>query len=60
MGTEREVRKPAGKKKTVHMAAATKVLGCSRTTRNTVLGEELGMYPLETNWDMSNLKWQYV
>ena len=46
---------------TVHTTAAKKVLliGCSSTTRNTVLREELGMYPLKTNRDMRKLKWQY-
>ena len=34
--------------KTVQMAPAKKVLGCSSTTSNTVIRAELGMYPLET------------
>ena len=44
---------------TVQMTAAQKVLGCSSTTSNTVLGAELGMYPLKTNRDVRKLKWQY-
>ena len=45
--------------KTVQMAPAKKVLGCSSTTSNTVIRAELGMYPLETNRDARKLKWQY-
>ena len=41
------------------MTAANKILGCSRTTSNTVLRAELGMYPLETNRGVRKLKWQY-
>ena len=44
---------------TIRMTAAKKVLGCSSTTSNTVLGAELGMYPLKTNRDVRKLKWQY-
>ena len=33
---------------TGQMTAAKKVLGCSSTTSNTILGAELGMYPLKT------------
>ena len=41
--------------------AAKKTLRCSSTTSNTaVLRAELGMYPLETNRDVRNLKWQYA
>ena len=43
---------------TVQMTAATKILGCSSTTSNTVLRAELGMYPLETNRDARKLKCQ--
>ena len=47
--------------KTVQMTAAKYNLGCSSTTSNTVLliRAALGMYPLNTNRDMSKLKWQY-
>ena len=41
------------------MTAAKKVPRCSRTTSNTVLRADLGMYPLKTNRDMRKLKWQY-
>ena len=44
---------------TVQMKAAKHILGCSSTTRNTVFRVELGMYPLETNRDVRNLKLQY-
>ena len=43
---------------TVQMTAAEKVLGCSRTTRITVLRAELGMYPRKTNRDVRKLNWQ--
>ena len=46
-------------KQLVQMTAAKKVPGCSSTSSNTVLRAELGMYPLETNRDVRNLKWQY-
>ena len=46
MGRERKVRKQL---QTVQMPAATKILGCSSTTRNTVLRAEPGMYPLKTS-----------
>ena len=36
------------KLETVQMAAAKKILGCSKTTSNTALRAELGMYPLKT------------
>ena len=35
------------KLETVQMAAAEKILGCSKTTSNTALRAELGMYPLK-------------
>ena len=41
------------------MTAAKKILGCSSTTSNTVLREELGTYPLETTRDVRKLKWHY-
>ena len=41
---------------TVNMTAAKKMLGCSSTTSNTVLREELGMHPLETCRDVRKLK----
>ena len=45
---------------TVQMKAAKKILGCSSTTgNNTVLSEELGMYPLKTKRDVRKLKWQH-
>jgi len=44
---------------TLQMAAAKKILGCSKTTSNTVLRAELGMYSLKTNRDMRKLRWQY-
>ena len=47
------------KLETVQMAAAKKILGCSKTTRNTALRAKLGMYPLKTNRDMRKLRWQY-
>ena len=40
---------------TVQMTAAKKILGCS--TSNTVLGAELGMYPLKENRELRKLKW---
>ena len=43
----------------VQMTAAKTTLGCSSTTSNTVLRAELGMYPLKTNRDLRELKWQY-
>ena len=45
--------------KTVQMTATKKILGSSSTTSNTVLREELGLYPLKTNRDVRKLKWQY-
>ena len=44
---------------TVQMTAATKILGCSSTTSNAVVRTELGMYPVKTNGDVRQLKWQY-
>ena len=42
------------------MTAARKIQRCSCTTSNTVvLRAELGMYPLQTNSDMRELKRQY-
>ena len=38
------------------MAAANKVLGCSSTTSNTVLRAERGIYPLETNRDVTKVE----
>ena len=35
------------------------MLGCSRTTSNTSLRAELGIYPLKTNRGVSSLKWLY-
>ena len=49
----------AKKLETVQMAAAKKILGCSKPTSNTALRAELGMYPLKTNRDMRKLIWQY-
>ena len=46
MGREREVGETAGN--SIEMTQAKKVLGCSSTTSNTVLREELGMYPIKT------------
>ena len=43
----------------VQMTAAKKVLGCSRTTSNTVLRVELGVYPLKTKRDVRKFQWQY-
>ena len=43
-----------------HMKAAKKVRGCSRTTSNTVLRAELGMYPLETDRNARKLNGQYI
>ena len=43
---------------TVQMTAATKVLGWSSTTSNTVSRAELGVYPLRPNRDAMKLKWQ--
>ena len=45
------------KLETVQMAAAKKILGCSKTTSNTALRAELGMYPLPTKRDMGKLRW---
>ena len=36
------------KLETVQMAKAKNILGCSKTTSNTALRAELGMYPLRT------------
>ena len=44
---------------TVQMAAAKKILGCSKTTSNTALRAELGMYVLKTIRDMRKLIWQF-
>ena len=41
------------------MTAAKNILGCSSTTRNTVLRSELGMYSLKTNRDERKFKQQY-
>ena len=49
----------AEKLETVQMAAVKKILGCSRTTSNTALRAELGMYSLKTNRDVRKLRWQY-
>ena len=35
------------------------ILGFWKTTSNTVLRAELGMYALKTNRDMRKLRWQY-
>ncbi|CAM9593541.1 unnamed protein product, partial [Sphacelaria rigidula] len=43
----------------IQMAAAREILGCSKTTSNTVLRAELGVYSLETNGDMRKLRCQY-
>ena len=48
MAKEREVVKQLG---TMQMTAAKNILGCSRTTSNTVLRAESGIYPRETNRD---------
>ena len=40
--------KLAKKLETVPMAAAKKILGCSKTASNTALRPELGMYSLKT------------
>ena len=53
---ERNV-KLAEKLETVHMAAAKKILGCSKTTSNAALRAELGMYSLETNRNTRKLRW---
>ena len=45
--------------KTVQMAAAKKILGCSKTTSDTALRAELGMYALKTTRDMRKLIWQF-
>ena len=49
-GNAKFVRQP---KTAVQTTAAKNILGCSNTTsNNTVLGAELGMYPLETERDI--------
>ena len=40
-------------------AAKRIILGCSSTTSNTLSRAELGMYPLETNRDVIEMKLQY-
>ena len=52
-------KKLAEKLETVQMSAAKKILGCSKTTSNTALRAELGMYALKTNRDMRKLRWQH-
>ena len=44
---------------TVQMATAKKILGCSKTTSDTALRAELGMYALKTIRDMRKLIWQF-
>ena len=41
---------------TAQITAASKVLGCSSTASNTVLGAEVGMYPSKTSRDVRKLK----
>ena len=41
-------KKLADKLETVQMPAAEKILGCSKTTSNTALRAELGMYAFKT------------
>ena len=41
---------------TAQMSAAKKILGCLRTTSNTVLRAELGMYSLKAKRDIRKLK----
>ena len=51
-------KKLADKWETVQMSAAKKILlGCSKTTSNTALRAEEGMYALKTNRDMLKLRW---
>ena len=52
-------KKLAEKLETVQMSAAKKILGCSKTTSNTALRAELGIYALKTNRDMRKLRWQH-
>ena len=47
------------KLETVQMSAAKEILGCSKTTSNTALRAELGMYALKTNRDIRKLRWQH-
>ena len=47
MGRERKARKRIGNR--VQMTAAKKLPRGSRTTSNTVLRAEMGLYPLKTN-----------
>ena len=54
-----ENEKLAKQLETAHMTAAKKVLGCSRTTSNTVLRAEMGLYPFKTNRGMRKLKGQH-
>ena len=51
-------KKLADKLGTVQMSAAKRILGCSKTTSNTALRAELGMYALKTNRDMRKLRWK--
>ena len=44
---------------TIMMTAAKEVLGCSSTTSDIVLREDLGMCPVKTIRDGSNLKCHY-
>ena len=53
-------KKLADKLGTVQIdVSGEKILGCSKTTSNTALRSELGMYALKTNRDMRKLRWQH-
>ena len=50
-------KKLAEQLETVQKSAAKKILGCSKTTSNTALRAELGMYTFKTNRNMRKLRW---